>query len=379
MTARIPFFATCAPGVEPVLHAEAKALKLAKLERQTGGVYFEGSLRDAWRANLWLRTAVRVLLRVRRFPCPDADTLYDEVREVDWSRWLAEDGTLVVDARTSLSALDHSRFIEQRVKDAVVDGFRERTGVRPSVDRETADLGIYAHLSRDRCTLSIDTSGRSLHRRGWRREQGRAPLAETLAAALVLHSGWDGRAPLLDPFCGSGTIPIEAALIATNTAPGLFRKQFGFERWRDHDPVGWQRELTAAESARRQPKRLTIRGSDSDPERVGNARTNAVAARVDDLVSFEVRDACELDLKRGWNAWVVSNLPFGQRVGGDADLDRLYRRFGTFLRERAGGYTATLLTTRYPRIQELGLQGTEERALVNGGLDCRILRLRLPG
>jgi 23S rRNA G2445 N2-methylase RlmL len=208
------FFASCAPGIEPVLHEEARALRLAKVERQVGGVRFEGTMRDAWRANLYLRTAIRVLLRVARFEARDTDALYAGVSRVDWSRFLRTDGTFVVDARTKESALDHTLFVEQRVKDAVVDQFRSRSGRRPAVDKESPDLGISVHLFRDRCTVMVDTSGESLHKRGWRRFQGRAPLAETLAAAIVMLSGWDRRSPLLDPFCGSGTILIEGALLA---------------------------------------------------------------------------------------------------------------------------------------------------------------------
>src|SRR5262245_2638621 len=182
---RSVFFVTCARGVEPVLHAEAKALRLAKLERQVGGVRFEGTRADAWRANLLLRTAVRVLERRARFSAPDADALYAAAREVPWERWLAPEGSLAVQAQSSESVLDHTQFLEKRVKDAVVDRFRAATGTRPAVDREDPDLRIHLHLWRDRATLSLDTSGEALHRRGWRVHQGRAPLAENLAAALA--------------------------------------------------------------------------------------------------------------------------------------------------------------------------------------------------
>jgi putative N6-adenine-specific DNA methylase len=374
---RTPFFATCAPGLEPLLHAEVRALGLARHERQVGGVYFEGSLADARRANLWLRTAVRVLMRVARFPCADERALYDGAREVDWARFVEPDGVLVVDAQSSESELGHTRFVEQRVKDAIVDGFRERHGVRPSVERAGADLGVHAHLFRDRCTLSVDTSGEPLHRRGWRREQGRAPLAETLAAAVVLLSGWDGRAPLLDPFCGSGTLLIEAVHRASNTAPGLWRT-FGFERWPGHDAAAWEREKDAARAARRPlPQKLVVRGSDRDPALVRAARVNAEAAGVADALVFEPGDALALEPRPGWNAWIVSNLPYGERVGRDDDLDALYQGFGRLLRERCAGYRVALLGPADGRLARLGLAGAREERIVNGGLECRLVVARI--
>ena len=373
---RRSLFATCAPGVEPLLHEEARELRLPKVERQVGGVYFEGDLAAARRANLWLRTAIRVLLRVRRFECPDDAALYAGAKDVPWEHYLAPDGRFIVDAQAKDSALTHTRFLEQRVKDAVVDRFRARTGRRPGVDREGADLGIHVHLFRDRCTLSVDTSGHALHRRGWRRHQGRAPLAETLAAALVRLSGWDRRAPLLDPFCGTGTIPIEAALLARNVAPGLFAEGFGFERWPGHDARAWERERREAREAARVPSKLRIVGSDRDPERIREARENAEAAGVlhgVGGVELEVADARDFAPRPGWNAFCVSNLPYGERVGKGADLERLYARFGDALREHCAGYRVALLCPRGALARSLGLRHPDRHTLVNGGLECRVL------
>lgn len=377
MSPKHSFFATCAPGVEAVLHAEARALRLARLERQVGGVYFEGDLRAAWRANLWLRTAVRVLMRVQRFACADADALYAGAREVDWSRFLAPEGKLVVDAHTKESALDHSRFIEQRVKDAIVDRFRERTGARPSVDREQADVGVVAHLFRDRCTLLVDTSGPALHRRGWRIHQGPAPLAETLAAAVIQHSGWDGRAPLLDPFCGSGTILIEAALQAGGSAPGQMRR-FNFERWPGHDRRAWEAERARAREGERHSAKWVLRGSDRDPKRIEEARANAAAAGVADRIDFSVAEAGAFAPRPGWNAWVVSNLPYGERVSEAAEVEALYARFGALLGERCAGYRLGLLVSA-ERADALGLKRQRSSALTNGGIECRLVLGELPG
>jgi 23S rRNA (guanine2445-N2)-methyltransferase / 23S rRNA (guanine2069-N7)-methyltransferase len=378
--ARSVFFVSCARGVEPVLHGEAAALGLARLERQVGGVRFEGTRADGWRANLRLRTAVRVLQRLERFEARDGDALYARVRDVPWERWLAPAGSLAVQAQSSLSALDHTRFLEQRVKDAVVDRFRARTGTRPAVDREDPDLRIHLHLHRDRATLALDTSGEALHKRGWRVHQGRAPLAENLAAALLLFSGWERRAPLLDPFCGSGTIAVEAAWLAAGIAPGS-RRSFGFERWLDHDPAGFARLRAACDAPSRPGKRPFLVASDRDPERVAEARENAEQAGVGEWLRCEVADARELALKRGWNAWIVTNAPYGLRVGSERGADprsdgdelaELYRAFGARLREQGQGCTLALLALERAHVRALGLRGLRRIPLLNGGLECTL-------
>jgi 23S rRNA (guanine2445-N2)-methyltransferase / 23S rRNA (guanine2069-N7)-methyltransferase len=260
---RRPCFVTCAPGIEPVLHAEMKALRLARVERQVGGVYFEGTREDVLRANLELRTAVRVLERITRFEARDADELHAGALRVDWREYLREGATLRVDAHTGeSSALDHSLFVEQRVKDAVCDRLRGAGRARPDVDKDDPDVRLVAHLFRDRCTLLLDTSGESLHRRGWRRHQGRAPLAETLAAALVLRSGWDRRAPVVDPFCGSGTLLVEAALLADDAAPGLARERFGLDAVPGYDPRVLERLRAAARARVRPARKLQLVGGD---------------------------------------------------------------------------------------------------------------------
>jgi 23S rRNA (guanine2445-N2)-methyltransferase len=376
--AREVFFATCAPGLEPVLHDEVRALRLGSVERQVGGVHFEGTIRDAWRANLWLRTAVRVLQRVARFEAKDANALHAGASAVDWSRFLRADGTFVVDARSKESALDHTLFVEQRVKDAIADQFRERSGRRPSVDKEAPDLGVHAHLFRDRCTLMVDTSGESLHKRGWRRYQGRAPLAETLAAAIVLLSGWDRRAPLLDPFCGSGTILVEGALIAGGIAPGIFRERFGFELWPGHDAEAWRALRDSARAAGAVPPKLVVRGRDTSREAIAGARENVAAAGLDGRIVLEVGSALDFEAKPGWNATIVTNPPYGERVGEERDLEPLYRRFGERLRERCAGYRLALLSGNPKLARALALTPDRVIPLLNGALACELLLAEIP-
>jgi len=367
------YFVTCARGVEPALQAEIAALRLARVERQVGGVRFEGTRVDAWRANRALRTAVRVRERVARFPAHDADELHRAAGELPWERWLAPDGSLSVQAQSSESALEHTRFLEQRLKDAIVDRFRARSGARPSVDREQPDLHVHLHLFRDRATVSLDTSGEALHRRGGRVHQGRAPLAENLAAAVLALSGWDRRAPLVDPFCGSGTIAIEAAWMAAGIAPGS-RRTFGFERWLDHDAEAYARFVRGSSSPPVHGK-SPILATDLDPERVAEARANAENAGVGERVRCEVADVRALELRPGWGAWVVTNAPYGLRIGGDEDpleVLELYRAFGARLREHGKGTMLALLALEPAHIKALALRGLKRLPLVNGGLACTL-------
>lgn len=372
---RFPCFATCAPGLEPLLHAEMSALRLAKVERQVGGCYFEGGLADVWRANLGLRTAVRVLLRRSRFEAVDDDALYAGVAAEDWAPFLAPTGTLRVDAKVRASRLDHSQFVEQRVKDAIVDQFQQRHGVRPSVDKDEPDLRVAVHLYQDRVTLQLDSSGHSLHRRGYRRQQGKAPLAETLAAAMLLASGWDRRAPVVDPFCGSGTLLVEAAMLATGTAPGLLRDRFGFEAWQGHDAAGFARLKDELRAAARPLGKLRLLGSDREPERLDDVRTNLEAAGFGGARNVELRhgDAADVELKPGWNALVATNPPYGERVGDVDALRPVHRALGARLRSEAAGYRVALLTGSPELAGELGLPELEPMAIKNGALDCQLL------
>ncbi len=366
-------FATCAPGLEAVLHDEVRALKLARHERQVGGVRFEGSRADIWRANLELRTAIRILQRVVRFQAPDADALYAGVQEIDWSEWLPAGGSLWIVAQTQSSQLTHSRFIAQRTKDAIVDQIRSRRGDRPDVDREDPSLQLHVHLFRDRATLSIDTSGASLHKRGWRVAQGRAPLAETLAAGVITLSEWDQRSPFVDPFCGSGTLVIEAAFKALDVAPGLFRPSFAFEKLPDHDASTYRRLREEVARRRRPAGKRRILARDRDPERVKETRRNLESAGLQDWIELEAAPAEDWAPRPGWNAWIVTNPPYGERLGEERELAALFERLLQLFGERCDGYHLALLSAN-PRLARvfdpLGLRRID---LLNGGLEVTLL------
>ena len=372
METRVEHFITCPPGLESTLHREAKVLGLPKVEQQVGGVRFVGSMEDAWRANLELRTAVRVLRRLDRFPCPNEKALYENAKSVNWSDFLAADGQFFVDAQCRESALDHSQFVAQRTKDAVVDSLREADGARPSVAKEDADLRIHVHMWRDRCTLSVDTSGDSLHKRGWRRYQGYAPVAETIAAAVVLQSSWNRRAPFIDPFCGSGTLLVEAAMVASETAPGIFR-EFGFEKWPGHDAKGWKEIRQAAEARVKMPPKLKLLGRDLDPDHLPGAQENALSVGLADHFEWETGDACAFPWKKGWGATIASNLPYGVRMGDPDELDKLHHEFGASLRMACVGYNFALLVGSRQFAHLLGFQKWDSLPIQNGPLSCRLL------
>ncbi len=370
---RTSYFVTCAPGLEPVLHQEIKGLRFAKVERQVGGVYFEGDRHDAMRANLELRTAVRVLERVARFRAEDSDALYEATKQIEWRSYMRDGASLLVAAHTKESALDHTLFVEQRVKDAVCDALREAGRERPTIDKEDPDLRLHTHIFRDRCTLLVDTSGESLHKRGWRVSQGRAPLAETLAAGLVLLSGWDRRSPVLDPFCGSGTLLIEAALLADDHAPGLFREQFGFQRFPDHKPGPWTKLVDEARKRVRPARKVPLRGSDWHAEVLEGAGENLESAGLKGRVELDVCDAREAELRPGWNALILTNPPYGERVGDERELFGLYQSLGERWRQAANGYSIALFSGNSRLDARLEIEFQQRTALKNGALECELL------
>ena len=370
------FFATCAPGVEPLLLAEAREHRLSKVEGQVGGVYFEGDTSAMWTSNLCFRTAVRILWRLRRFEARSEQVLYEEVRAIPWEDYISPTGSLVVNAQAKDSALDHTLFIAQKTKDAIVDRIRDLSGSRPNVDKEDPDLPIHVHVSHDRVTVSIDTTGASLHKRGWRAFQGRAPLAENLAAAVTLFSGWDKRAPLIDPFAGSATILIEAALLAAGMPPG-YRRGFAFERFPRHDLRLWKKWRADRIPDLKLPPKLKLIGIENDPERLEGARENLRSVGLIDHVELVEGDALRYAWRSGWNAWIVSNPPYGERVGDRKKLARLYKELGACLRQKCEGYHVSLLCGAPELLDSLELPNAARIALTNGGIPCELLTTRV--
>ena len=375
-TADLELFAPTSSGLEPALARELRGLGARDVRPAERGVAFRGDARLVYRANLWLRTAHRVLWRIAEFPATNRRELYEGARAVGWDEHLTLERTLAVDAVGQAPGLDHTQFVARVVKDAVVDWFRDRTGRRPSVDPAQPDLALNARLAGGRCALSIDTSGERMHRRGYRPAFGAAaPLKETIAAGILLLSGYAGERPLVDPFCGSGTILVEAALIATRTAPGLLGRRFGLSRHPAFDRRLFREVQEEARAEIRELDGCPIAGADLDEDALRAAAAAARGAGVDDLIRLKRADARELTVDAG--SAVVTNPPYGERLGEVAALAELYERFGVALKRGCRGASAHVLTGSKYLAGRLGLRAERRDPLRNGRIDCRLMHYEL--
>ncbi len=370
------FFATAARGVEEVLAAELRDLGVKDPRVETGGVRFSGDRSVCYRANLWLRTATRILVPLAEFPCDAPQRLYDGVRSIPWHSYLTPEMTMAVDCTLRDSAMTHSGFVALKTKDAIVDAIRDRCGRRPNVDVRDPDLRVNVHLVKNRCTVSLDSSGTPLDRRGYRLDRTEAPLRETLAAALVALTGWDGTVPLVDPMCGSGTIPVEAALKASRRAPGLMGRRFGFQRWPDYDPTLWRRLADAARQEMLASLPVPITGCDRSATALETACRNSDRAGVTGLVTF-VRSPFREFIPPAAPGVLLFNPPYGLRLGEEEELKPFYREIGDTMKQRYAGYTAFLLTGSRELAKHVGLKASRRIVLFNGPIECRLLRYEL--
>ncbi|MCA1780308.1 MAG: bifunctional 23S rRNA (guanine(2069)-N(7))-methyltransferase RlmK/23S rRNA (guanine(2445)-N(2))-methyltransferase RlmL, partial [Xanthomonadaceae bacterium] len=374
-------FATAPRGLEELLAEELKTMGLAAVRVRRGGVAFEADLAGAYRACLWSRVANRVLLPLAEFEAGDDDALYRGVGGIEWSRHLGPDHTLAIDFTGIRAAISHSRFAEQRVKDAIVDQLRERTGARPSVDTLEPDLRINVHMQREQVTVAIDLSGESLHRRGYRRSDSVAPLKENLAAAILLRGDWPELAAagggFCDPMAGSATIAIEAAWIAGDSAPGLLRTRFGFHRWRGHDEPAWK--LLIDQALERQHAGLArippIIAFDRDVEAAGLAQDNVRRAGLADYIQVEQRELAEARPPTGRERGLVAvNPPYGERLAEQHELLPLYLRLGETLRRHFPGWRAMVLNGSGCQV---GLKPDRTWQMDNGPIQCRLERFEI--
>jgi putative N6-adenine-specific DNA methylase len=373
----IRYFATCGRGIEPVLADELRALGARDVATGRGGVQFAGDKALLYQANLWLRTAIRVLRPILEAHVSSPDELYEAVRGIDWSQYLTPDHTLAVDCNVRDSHITHSKYAALRTKDAICDQFLERGGRRPSVDVAEPMVGLNLHIYRDQAVLSLESSGESLHKRGYRPIQTRAPLNEALAAALVMLTGWRGETPFVDPLCGSGTLPIEAAWIALRRPPGLTRRRFGFQGWMDFEVGLWTALRDEARRGVRKELPAPIVGSDARRDAIHFAVSNARAAGIGHLLPFEVRDVRDLRPPAGPPGVLLCNPPYGERIGEEKELQGLYRTLGEVFRERCGGWTAYVFTGNARLARRIGLRPSAEVPLFNGKIPCRLLRFDL--
>lgn len=381
MNNHLSFFATTPKGIEPLLAEELEALGAVRVTPGRGGVSFQGPLTMAYRACLWSRTAGRVLLPLTGFPAPDPEVLYQGIRAIPWEQHLSSQGTLSVDFAATHSRITHSQFGAQKVKDGIVDRFRDIYGHRPSVERTRPDLRINCYLLNDAATISLDLSGDSLHRRGYREATVLAPLKENLAAALLLKCGWPAVAaaggPLVDPLCGSGTLPIEAAWIAADIAPGLLREYWGFLGWLKHEPATWASLMDEARERREAAMGRTppIAGYDRDARAIRSALINADRAGVQGLIHLESREIGRVEPPRSRvSGLIIANPPYGERLGEVEDLKPLYEQLGDLLKARFCGWKAGVFTGNPELGRRMGLRASRINAFYNGPLPCKLLQ-----
>lgn len=384
ITKTYTFFATTPKGLELLLVDELKALGAINAAEKLAGVKFEGTLETAYKACLWSRLANRILYPLATFPAENPEQLYAGVQKLDWAEHFGTDSTIAVDFNSSQSLITHTQFGAQKVKDAIVDQFRARFGERPSVDLMQPDIRINVYLHRNQATISLDLSGESLHKRGYREGGGEAPLKENLAAAILLRAGWPAIAKeggcLLDPMCGSGTLLIEGALIAANIAPGLLRRYFGFLAWRQHQPQVWSRLKEEAlalklSGMQRLPK---IIGYDADPRAIKLAIINIAGAGLAGHIHVEKRELVNCDRPAAGTAGLfIANPPYGERIGELAELKYLYAHLGRLLKERFLGWKAGIFTANTELSKTMGLRAHKLYSLYNGAIECKLLNFNI--
>lgn len=360
-------------GLEEVLAQELTELGASNIEIGRRMVSFTGDKAMMYRANFCLRTAIRILKPIKHFTAKTADEVYEAVKSIEWGNYLDNMSSFAVDAVVFSNEFRHSKFVAYKVKDAIVDYFREKTGNRPSVRINNPDVSFNIHVAEDQCTLSLDSSGESLHRRGYRQEQVEAPLNEVLAAGMILMTGWRGECDLIDPMCGSGTIPIEAALIARNIAPGVFRKEFGFEKWKDFDQDLF--DSIYNDDSQEREFNHKIYGYDNNPKANEIATHNVKAAGVTKDVILKIQPFQQFE-QPAEKSIIITNPPYGERISS-GDLLDLYQMIGERLKHAFIGNDAWILSYRDECFDQIGLKPSIKIPLFNGALECQFRKYQL--
>ncbi|MGF1602366.1 MAG: class I SAM-dependent RNA methyltransferase [Thermosynechococcaceae cyanobacterium] len=369
------YFATVARGLEPLAVQELEKLGAHAVEPGFCGVAFEGDLKLLYHLNLWARLPFRILQKLSEFPCQDAQDLYQGVQAIDWRKHLTPDHTLAVKATGKSQQLNHTHFTALQVKNAIVDQ-QQQFGERSYVDPQEPDVLVNVHIYQDRCTVSLDSSGSSLHRRGYRPAVGTAPLKESLAAALIQMSEWQPGVAFMDPLCGSGTLPLEAGMIALNRAPGLYREGFGFETWPDFEGELWHGLRQGAVDGQRDVLDAVILGCDRNPDVIQQARENAANCGIEVQIQFEQRELASTEAPAD-SGVLICNPPYGERLGNKADLGDFYKLLGNILKQQFKGWTAFVLSGNKELSRTIGLRSSERTLVYNGSLPCQLMKYEL--
>ena len=360
-------------GLEPVLAKELAQLGATDIKEGRRMVSFMGDKELLYRANFQLHTAIRILKPIKHFKALSADDVYEGVKDIDWSDYIAEDKTFAVDSVVFSEEFRHSKFVAYKVKDAIVDQFREKTGKRPNISVTNPDIRLNIHIAEDKCTLSLDSSGESLHRRGYRQESVEAPLNEVLAAGMILMTGWQGDCDFIDPMCGSGTLLVEAALIARNMAPGLFRKEYAFEKWPDFDADLFDKIYN--DDSQEREFHHHIYGYDVDIKAVNTARLNVKAAGLTKDITVTEQDFKDFTKPQN-KSIIVTNPPYGERIS-TPDLLGTYKMIGERLKHQFTGNEAWILSYREECFDQIGLKPSIKIPVFNGSLECEFRKYQM--
>jgi Predicted N6-adenine-specific DNA methylase len=360
-------------GLEEVLAKELIEIGADQVQIGRRMVSFEGDKELLYKANFLCRTALRILKPIKTFKANNPDKVYEEVQKINWLKYLPDKKTFAIDAVVNSEDFTHSKFVAYRVKDAIVDFFTEQEMERPSVRINNPDIRIHLHISHTECTLALDSSGESLHKRGYRQEETEAPLSEVLAAGMILKTGWKGNSNFVDPMCGSGTLLIEAALIALNIPPGVFRDKYAFERWDDFDAELFER--ISSDDSQEREFGFKCYGSDISPKAIAAARQNVKSAGLSSYIELKVLPFEEMTENPG-KGILVTNPPYGERLN-PAGLLELYSKIGERLKHIFPGYNAWIISSFMEGFDKIGLKPSKKMKLINGSLDCEYRKYEL--
>ena len=361
-------------GFEEILEKELRQLGAQNVQKGTRMVSFEGDKGFMYKANLSLRTALKILKPINKFKVFNDNQLYDGIKKMDWSDYLSNHQTFVIETTLYSDYFNHSQFVALKVKDAIVDQFREQTGSRPNIDKDFPDLRIHIHIDREWCTVSLDTSGSSLHHRGYRTATNIAPINEVLAAGILLLSGWDGTTNFIDPMCGSGTLLIEAAMIACNIPANINRKEFAFEKWPDWDSDLFDKILESSLKKTREFHHSII-GYDKAPSAVHKAKDNVQNAQLEEYIKVEQNNFFESKKMIEGPLHMVFNPPYGERL--NIEMERFYREIGDTLKQSYPQTEAWFITSNLEALKFVGLKPSRKIKLFNGKLEARLVKYEI--
>lgn len=361
-------------GFEELLEEELRNLGAINVQKGVRSVTFEGDKGFMYKANLCLRTAIKILKPVKSFRVRNEQDLYDQIYKMDWERFMSVHSTFAIDATLATHCFHHSQFISLKTKDAIVDKFRNLHGTRPDVDLKYPDIRIHIHIQQSEVTVSIDSSGRSLHQRGYKTATNIAPINEVLAAGLIMMSGWDGQCDFMDPMCGSGTIPVEAAMIACNIPPNINRKEFAFEKWPDFDANLFEKIIESSLKKTREFHHK-IYGYDKAPSAVAKAKDNVKNANLSEYITITQRNFFETYKPVDGKLHMVFNPPYGERLS--IDMEQFYKSIGDTLKKHYPGTDAWFITSNMEALKHVGLRPSRKIKLFNGHLESRLVKYEM--